>query len=149
MNRTAAGRSGRPARRTDRPLYNVVGSTIAREVDDALYIRAEPEIGVAAIKTFTSQVATLTLLAHRTAEDLDGVTPRDDAAAFLGALERLPDRIEQVLEETTAEWVSEIHVDRVSYFFIGRDFEHPVALKGALKFKEITTSTPRDSPPAN
>ncbi|MFC6838465.1 glutamine--fructose-6-phosphate transaminase (isomerizing) [Halomarina ordinaria] len=119
-------------------LTNVVGSTVSREADDVLYIRAGPEIGVAATKTFTSQVATLTMLTHRIAQDSARGTPREDAAAFFRELDALPERIEDLIDATTAQRVSEQHIGRQSYFFIGRDFEYPVALEGALKFKEIT-----------
>ncbi|WP_254538894.1 glutamine--fructose-6-phosphate transaminase (isomerizing) [Halomarina litorea] len=119
-------------------LTNVVGSTVSREADDTLYIRAGPEIGVAATKTFTSQVAALTLLTHRLAADLERGTVREDAAEFLAELEALPDRIEDLLGRTRASDVSESNMGRDAYFFIGRDFEYPVALEGALKFKEIT-----------
>ncbi|MFC7157943.1 glutamine--fructose-6-phosphate transaminase (isomerizing) [Halomarina halobia] len=119
-------------------VTNVVGSTVSREADDVLYIRAGPEIGVAATKTFTSQVATLAMLTHRIAQGAERGTPREDAAAFFRELARLPDRIDELLAATAAETVSRQHIGRQSYFFIGRDFEYSVALEGALKFKEIT-----------
>ena len=119
-------------------LTNVVGSSAAREADDALYIRAGPEIGVAATKTFSSQIVTLALLTDRLAEDVEGAEPRDDRAEFLRAIERLPDDFENLLDRTDAEAVSRKHLDSTAYFFIGTGLEHPVALEGALKFKEIT-----------
>ncbi|WP_129115384.1 glutamine--fructose-6-phosphate transaminase (isomerizing) [Halegenticoccus tardaugens] len=119
-------------------VTNVVGSSAARQADHALYIRAGPEIGVAATKTFSSQVVTLTLLGHRLAEDLERGRPREDAAEFFAELRRLPTHIEKVLETTRAREISEKYLDKRSYFFIGRDNEFPVALEGALKFKEIT-----------
>ena len=119
-------------------VTNVVGSSAAREADHALYIRAGPEIGVAATKTFSSQVATLTLLAHRLSEDLEQGTPREDNEEFFSELQKLPEYINEVLETSTAQAVGEKYLDKESYFFIGRDNEYPVALEGALKFKEIT-----------
>ncbi|MFC4357934.1 glutamine--fructose-6-phosphate transaminase (isomerizing) [Halobium salinum] len=119
-------------------VTNVVGSSAAREADHALYIRAGPEIGVAATKTFSSQVATLTMLSHRLADDLEQGTPREDAAEFFSELEKLPEYVEQTLKTSNAKAVSERYLDKGSYFFIGRDNEYPVALEGALKFKEIT-----------
>ncbi|MFC5973845.1 glutamine--fructose-6-phosphate transaminase (isomerizing) [Halomarina salina] len=119
-------------------VTNVVGSTVSREADDTLYIRAGPEIGVAATKTFTSQVVALSLLTHRVASDSAAATVREDAAEFLAALEALPEAVEDLLATTEARSVSDAHIGRDAHFFIGRDFEYPVALEGALKFKEIT-----------
>jgi len=118
-------------------VTNVVGSTISREADDALYIRAGPEIGVAATKTFSSQVATLLLLAERMAADVDGAGS-DDTSAVLSALESLPGNLRTVVDNTDARAIARRANGRESHFFIGRDVAHPVALEGALKFKEIT-----------
>ncbi|WP_336342980.1 glutamine--fructose-6-phosphate transaminase (isomerizing) [Halalkalicoccus ordinarius] len=119
-------------------LTNVVGSTAAREADDALYIRAGPEIGVAATKTFSSQVVTLVLLAERVRQDVEPATERDDLGALLRALSQLPDQLEEVIRTSRAEALSRAYEGRESYFFIGHRLLHPVALEGALKFKEIT-----------
>lgn len=119
-------------------VTNVVGSSITREAETVVYIHAGPEIGVAATKTFTSQVATITMLTHRLAVDLARGHPRTDAAAFFTALRQIPDQLAQMLHAPQAKRLSERYVDYGSYFFIGRGFEHPVALEGALKFKEIT-----------
>jgi glucosamine--fructose-6-phosphate aminotransferase (isomerizing) len=117
-------------------LTNVVGSTAARECEDALFIRAGPEIGVAATKTFSSQVTTLLLLAERLADDLG--TGEPDRRALLDALAALPDDVERVLEESRAGAVARRYVDSAACFFIGRGVVNPVAREGALKFKEIT-----------
>ncbi|WP_050033614.1 glutamine--fructose-6-phosphate transaminase (isomerizing) [Halorubrum halophilum] len=114
-------------------VTNVVGSTAARECDEALYIRAGPEIGVAATKTFTSQVVTLSLLVEHLCEN--GSTASRER---LEALRDLPGLIQQVLDESTAAAIAEEYVGQNGYFFIGRNTNHPVALEGALKFKEIT-----------
>ncbi|WP_332899985.1 glutamine--fructose-6-phosphate transaminase (isomerizing) [Haladaptatus sp. CMSO5] len=119
-------------------VTNVVGSSAAREADDALFIRAGPEIGVAATKTFSSQAVTLTLLAERILEDVDGGEPTADRKELLRGIEELPRHLDQVLETTRAEQLMADYVDDESFFFIGRGLGHPTALEGALKFKEIT-----------
>ncbi|GAB3679348.1 glutamine--fructose-6-phosphate transaminase (isomerizing) [Salinarchaeum chitinilyticum] len=118
-------------------VTNVVGSTISREADDALYIRAGPEIGVAATKTFSSQIATILLLAERVAADVDDAGS-EDSTAVLEALESLPAQLRTVVDGTDARTIARRADGRDSHFFIGRDVAHPVALEGALKFKEIT-----------
>jgi glucosamine--fructose-6-phosphate aminotransferase (isomerizing) len=116
-------------------VTNVVGSSATRECDDALLIRAGPEIGVAATKTFTSQVAVLGLLTNRIVTDV-GSESAD--AALIEALASLPEDIDQILDETNARAIAERYRGSRSHFFIGRGVSHPVALEGALKFKEIT-----------
>ncbi|TKX55688.1 glutamine--fructose-6-phosphate transaminase (isomerizing) [Halorubrum sp. SP3] len=116
---------------------NVVGSSLTRECDDTLLVRAGPEIGVAATKSFSAQVATLSLLAERIRRDAVG-DPSPDAAAFLSALTRLPDQVRRVVESGAAERIADAFADSESYFFIRRGPGHAVALEGALKFKEIT-----------
>jgi glucosamine--fructose-6-phosphate aminotransferase (isomerizing) len=118
-------------------VTNVVGSTAARECDDALFIRAGPEIGVAATKTFSSQVAVLSLLAERLTEDVTG-SPGEDRAELLRALDRLPSDVQQILDQSSVETLADGFRDREGHFFIGRGVAYPVALEGALKFKEIT-----------
>ncbi|RKD97330.1 glutamine--fructose-6-phosphate transaminase (isomerizing) [Halopiger aswanensis] len=118
-------------------VTNVVGSTAAREADDALFIRAGPEIGVAATKTFSSQAVMLTLLAQRIADDAAG-EPAADLEALLPDLATMPEQIEGILTDSDAEWIASRYQDSRSYFFIGRGLGYPVALEGALKFKEIT-----------
>jgi len=115
-------------------VTNVVGSTASRECDDAVYIRAGPEIGVAATKTFTSQVVSLSLLVERLCGDPGSEASRER----LAALRDLPGLVRQVLDESTAKAIAEAYVGMDGYFFIGRGANHPVALEGALKFKEIT-----------
>ncbi len=131
-------RAAREAGARTLALTNVVGSTIAREAQDVLYIRAGPEIGVAATKTFSSQVVMLALLSERLREDIEGATPREDLGSFLEALSVLPNQIEEVIRTSRAEALSAKYDDRGAYFFIGHGLQHPVALEGALKFKEIT-----------
>ncbi|ELY44534.1 glutamine--fructose-6-phosphate transaminase (isomerizing) [Natronorubrum sulfidifaciens] len=131
--RTATARGARSL-----AVTNVVGSTAAREADDAIYIRAGPEVGVAATKTYSSQAVTLALLTQRLAADVPTATPADDRDAMLETLADLPEHVETVLETTTAEQLAEETLDSTSYFFIGSRLGHSVALEGALKFKEIT-----------
>ena len=119
-------------------VTNVVGSTAAREADDAVYIRAGPEVGVAATKTYSSQAVTLALLTQRIAADVPEGTPADDRAEMLEALKDLPEHVEAVLETSQAEALAQDVFDSKSYFFIGHGLGHSVALEGALKFKEIT-----------
>ena len=119
-------------------VTNVMGSTVARKADDALFIRAGPEIGVAATKTFSSQVIALSLLSHRVSADVTDSAPWDDPAAYYDALESLPDNVESVLDFETAEEVADQFLGSDAFFFIGRGQAYPVAIEGALKFKEIT-----------
>jgi glucosamine--fructose-6-phosphate aminotransferase (isomerizing) len=119
-------------------VTNVMGSTVARKADDALFIRAGPEIGVAATKTFSSQVIALSLLSHRVSADAADGAPWDDPAAYYDALEALPDNVESVLDFETAEEVADQYLGSDAFFFIGRGQAYPVAIEGALKFKEIT-----------
>ncbi|AFK21427.1 glutamine--fructose-6-phosphate transaminase (isomerizing) (plasmid) [Haloferax mediterranei ATCC 33500] len=118
-------------------VTNVVGSSITRECDDELLIRAGPEIGVAATKTFSSQVTALTLLTERIVEDLLG-TKSSDARNLMEALSRLPGDVQEVLDTSTAREIAIEYEGSDAYFFIGRGVAHPVALEGALKFKEIS-----------
>ena len=112
-------------------VTNTVGSTAARECDHALYIRAGPEIGVAASKTFASQLAALNLLAL-------GTAPVDDPRDTIAGLRDLPGQVQELLDDSRAREVAEVYQDAGAYFFIGRGHQYPVALEGALKMKEIT-----------
>jgi glucosamine--fructose-6-phosphate aminotransferase (isomerizing) len=114
-------------------LTNVVGSTAARECDHVVYIRAGPEIGVAATKTFTTQLVGLNLLAARLA---DG--GRDRRRDLVDALRGVPRDVQAILDESEAAAVVEAFADSEAFFFLGRGLDSPVALEGALKFKEIT-----------
>jgi len=118
-------------------VTNVVGSTASRVADEALFIRAGPEIGVAATKTFSSQAVMLTLLGQRIAADQHGEAPAN-LESLLPELTTMPGAIEDLLATSDAEAIAEQYADSQSYFFIGRGLGFPVALEGALKFKEIT-----------
>jgi glucosamine--fructose-6-phosphate aminotransferase (isomerizing) len=119
-------------------VTNTVGSTITREVDDALYIRAGPEIGVAATKTFVSQVVTLGLLTVHLGRTRDALTA-DRASELLRSVRSLPDAIQDVLDDDRyISRVADRYADGDAFFFIGRRLGHPVALESALKLKEIS-----------
>ncbi|WP_340097959.1 glutamine--fructose-6-phosphate transaminase (isomerizing) [Salinibaculum salinum] len=111
-------------------VTNTVGSTAARECDHVFYIRAGPEIGVAATKTFASQLAALNLLVLGMA----GGNARD----IVPALRDLPGDVQALLDDSNAAAVAETYEDSSAYFFIGRGYHYPVALEGALKMKEIS-----------
>ena len=119
-------------------LVNVVGSTIAREVDGGIYLHAGPEIGVASTKAFTSQVAALALITLRIAR-LRNVSILQ-GRQFIQALRRLPDQVSQILERSSE---IEALADRFlqtskNALYLGRGVNFPVALEGALKLKEIS-----------
>jgi glucosamine--fructose-6-phosphate aminotransferase (isomerizing) len=116
-------------------VTNVIGSTAARECDDALFIRAGPEIGVAATKTFSSQVVTLALLAEQFISQ-GSATPEFEG--LLDALATLPEQLRTVLDDRSVSGLIHQYAANDAYFFIGRGVGRPVALEGALKFKEIT-----------
>jgi glucosamine--fructose-6-phosphate aminotransferase (isomerizing) len=102
-----------------------------------VFIRAGPEIGVAATKTFVSQVATLALLSVSLAR-ARGVMSTTESIDFLSNARHLPGAVQQVLDqEETAREAAEAYTDGEAFFFIGRKFGYPVALEGALKLKEI------------
>jgi glucosamine--fructose-6-phosphate aminotransferase (isomerizing) len=119
-------------------LVNVVGSTIAREVDGGIYLHAGPEIGVASTKAFTSQVAALALITLRIAR-LRNVSILQ-GRQFIQALRKLPDQAAQILKRSSE---IEVLADRFlqtskNALYLGRGVNFPVALEGALKLKEIS-----------
>ncbi len=118
-------------------ICNVVGSTIAREADGGIYLHAGPEIGVASTKAFTSQVTALTLLALLMGRIRMLSHPRGNQ--LLRALEAIPDQIQRILDQN--ERIRQIALKYAAaedFFFIGRQYNFPVALEGALKLKEIS-----------
>ena len=118
-------------------LTNVVASSLTRECDDSLLIRAGPEIGVAATKTFSSQVTALLLLCERVVADVTG-TASPESRDLLDSIARLPGDVQAVLDTSAAAEIAEAYAGSEAYFFIGRGVAHSVALEGALKFKEIS-----------
>ena len=119
-------------------VTNTLGSTVTREVDDTAFIRAGPEIGVAATTTFASQVATLAMLAVAIGRER-GALGAADARPVLEGLRDLPGAVQQVLdnEDAVREAATE-YGDSGAFFFVGRQLGVPVALEGALKLKEIS-----------
>ncbi len=118
-------------------VINVVGSTIARETDAGVYLRVGPEIGVASTKAFTGQVAVLTLLALYLGRRR--FMSADHCAELLRHLETIPEKIQQVLEnDAKIKRVTEKYVERENWLFLGRGYNYPTALEGALKLKEIS-----------
>ena len=118
-------------------LVNVVGSTIAREDDGGVYLHAGPEIGVASTKAFTSQVVALALFTLKLARmrDLSVVRGREIAQA----LHALPAQIQEVLDSAPAvEAIAERFKHATNFLYLGRGFNFPAALEGALKLKEIS-----------
>jgi len=118
-------------------LVNVVGSTIAREVDGGIYLHAGPEVGVASTKAFTSQVAALALVSLRIARlrNLSILQGRD----FIQHLQALPEKIQQILDRSAEiEQLAERFVRAPNALYLGRGVNFPVALEGALKLKEIS-----------
>ena len=119
-------------------VTNTVGSTVTRDVDETVYIRAGPEIGVAATKTFASQVATLALIAVHFGR-VRGTLTSDAAGDVLSSLRRLPGAVQSVLDtDATIREIAEAHAAGEAFFFIGRGLGYPVALESALKLKEIS-----------
>src|SRR5205807_5286576 len=118
-------------------ICNNVASTIARESDGGVYMHAGPEIGVAATKSFTSQLVILTLLGllFGRMRNLSAT----DGSRVIEALEALPGQIETVLDlSDQIKTVAKKYADANGVLFFGRQFNFPVALEGALKMKEIT-----------
>jgi glucosamine--fructose-6-phosphate aminotransferase (isomerizing) len=118
-------------------LVNVVGSTMAREDDGGIYLHAGPEIGVASTKAFTSQVIALALLTLKLGRlrNLSVTTGREIAQA----MERLPAQIQSILDHAASiEKIAERFKDATNFLYLGRGYNFPVALEGALKLKEIS-----------
>ncbi|WGI17666.1 glutamine--fructose-6-phosphate transaminase (isomerizing) [Methanonatronarchaeum sp. AMET-Sl] len=119
-------------------LTNVLGSTASREADYTTYIKAGPEIGVAASKTFTSQLTALTLLATHLARQNNNISIQT-SKSLLTELRKLPTKIQTVLDNSQKiEKLAEKHLNSQAHFFIGRNINYPVALEAALKLKEIS-----------
>lgn len=118
-------------------LCNVVGSTIAREAGRGVYLHAGPEICVASTKAFTCQVTVLLMMALMLGRSRR--LSRDDGMSLAKELERLPQMIEEVLEQAPAiERIARKYAHANDFFYIGRGCLYPVALEGALKLKEIS-----------
>jgi glucosamine--fructose-6-phosphate aminotransferase (isomerizing) len=118
-------------------IINTVGSTIARETDAGVYLHVGPEIGVASTKAFSGQIVVETLLALFIARRK--YMSQTVLHEFLQALTRIPNHLRRVLElSDEIKRVTEMYVNRDNWLFLGRGYNYPVALEGALKLKEIS-----------
>lgn len=119
-------------------VCNVVGSSIARETNAGAYTHAGPEIGVASTKAFTTQITVLTLLALKLAKE-KGVFSESKFHEFLIELEGIPAKVERTLESNAlVEIIANVYKDSSNCLYLGRGYNFPVALEGALKLKEIS-----------
>ncbi|MEN8886193.1 MAG: glutamine--fructose-6-phosphate transaminase (isomerizing) [Winogradskyella sp.] len=119
-------------------VCNVVGSTIARETHAGAYTHAGPEIGVASTKAFTTQITVLTLMALRLAR-AKGTMSSSEFRHHLIELETIPSKVEEALKsDAYVRTVADIYKDATNFLYLGRGFNFPVALEGALKLKEIS-----------
>jgi glucosamine--fructose-6-phosphate aminotransferase (isomerizing) len=119
-------------------VTNTVGSAITREADAVLFLQAGPEIAVAASKTFTTQVATLVMVAASIAR-VRGTLAGDEEHALVAALRELPDAAQRALDACTGVGdLARRYVASRGFMFVGRGPSYPAALEGALKLKEIS-----------
>ena len=119
-------------------VCNVVGSSISREAQAGAYTHAGPEIGVASTKAFTTQITLLAMMALRLAK-AKGTLSASDFKRSLVALETIPSKIEIALKsDSLAKDIAENYKDATNFLYLGRGFNFPVALEGALKLKEIS-----------
>ena len=119
-------------------ICNVVGSSISRETDAGAYTHAGPEIGVASTKAFTTQITLLSLIALRLAK-AKGSISNSDFKRYLIELETIPEKVEGVLKsDALSKQIADIYKNVSNFLYLGRGFNFPVALEGALKLKEIS-----------
>lgn len=119
-------------------IVNGVGSSIARESDTGTYIHVGPEIGVASTKAFTGQVTVLTMLALALGM-AKGTVEQDEYDKTVRELLRIPDKIKKVLEQNDKiEKIAQTYTYAHNFLYLGRGWNYPVALEGALKLKEIS-----------
>ena len=119
-------------------ICNVVGSSIARAADTGCYTHAGPEIGVASTKAFTAQVETLLLLALNIAQEKGTVSP-EQRQSIIKELPNIPAKIEKILkhDKQIAE-LAKTFTYAHNFIYLGRGYNYPIALEGALKLKEIS-----------
>ncbi len=118
-------------------IVNVVGSSIARETDAGIYNHAGPEIGVASTKAFTSQLSVLTLLAVYLGRQRNLTAPEGEK--ILNELNKVPEKVESILKEKEKiKKKAEKYQEFEHFLFMGRRYNYPTALEGALKLKEIS-----------
>jgi glucosamine--fructose-6-phosphate aminotransferase (isomerizing) len=119
-------------------ICNVIGSSIARMSHAGSYTHAGPEIGVASTKAFSTQVSIVTLIALQIAME-KGTLPMSRIRSILYELENIPKKIEEVLKlDAKIQEIAAIYKDATNFLYLGRGYNFPVALEGALKLKEIS-----------
>lgn len=118
-------------------IVNVVGSSIARTTDAGVYLHVGPEIGVASTKAFTAQVAVLTMLAIELGRRKN--LSSSEAGTYIKELAQIPEKISRILEQSgKIKEIASANIEKENWLFLGRGFNYPVALEGALKLKEIS-----------
>tara|TARA_B100000809_G_scaffold22902_1_gene20059 strand:+ start:23876 stop:25726 length:1851 start_codon:yes stop_codon:yes gene_type:complete len=119
-------------------VCNVVGSSIARESHSGAYTHAGPEIGVASTKAFTTQITLLTLMALKLGKE-KGTLSNSDFHAYLQNMELIPSKVEEILKQDAhIKKIASEFAETPSCLYLGRGYNFPVALEGALKLKEIS-----------
>lgn len=119
-------------------ICNVVGSTIARETHAGVYTHAGPEIGVASTKAFTAQVSVLTMIAILLGQKRNTIS-EDYATKLIQELNRIPQKVKRILDNgDTLEDMAKLFTYAPNFLYLGRTYNFPVALEGALKLKEIS-----------
>lgn len=119
-------------------IVNGVGSSIAREADTGIYIHVGPEIGVASTKAFTGQVMVLSMLSIALGQAL-GTVSDEEYSKLIAELDTIPSKMQKVLEQNDKiEKLSGIYTYAKNFLYLGRGYNYPVALEGALKLKEIS-----------
>jgi glucosamine--fructose-6-phosphate aminotransferase (isomerizing) len=119
-------------------VCNVVGSSIARETHAGAYTHAGPEIGVASTKAFTTQITVLSLIALKLGRE-KGTISKSAFHSYLQTLELIPNKVEQLLKiDEQVKHIASIYKDASNCLYLGRGYNFPVALEGALKLKEIS-----------
>ena len=119
-------------------ICNVVGSSIARETHAGAYTHAGPEIGVASTKAFTTQITVLTLISLKLASK-KGTLSKSALRMYLQKMQLIPNKIEELLKiDDKVKEIAAVYKDAPNCLYLGRGFNFPVALEGALKLKEIS-----------
>ena len=119
-------------------VCNVVGSSISRETHAGAYTHAGPEIGVASTKAFTTQITVLTMIALRLAK-AKGTLSNSEFHRYLQELEIIPEKVQEALTTNDkAKEIAAVFKDATNFLYLGRGYNFPVALEGALKLKEIS-----------
>ena len=120
-------------------ICNVVGSTISRETDAGVFTHAGPEIGVASTKAFTAQVVVLTMMALAVGKR-KGVLNQDQMLMYTKELAKIPSKVEYILEhiDEPVQKIAGLFTYAPNFLYLGRSYNFPVALEGALKLKEIS-----------